>query len=68
MTKTEERIDMEESEINIETRTIEVPIKIEIKGKKFPITERNINVVREYWTTKDVRVLGKLIDISLELF
>lgn len=56
-----------EKKIKIEKATIELPTKIEISGKKYPIHPWNINVVRDYWKTGDVKELDKLKDFSLEL-
>lgn len=53
--------------INIKKRTVEIPVKIEIDGKNYPITQWNINIIREYEKTTDVLILNKLKDFSLIL-
>lgn len=53
--------------IDIEIRTVVVPIKIEIDGKSYPITQYNRNIVEEYWATEKESVLGKLKDFSLDI-
>lgn len=52
--------------INIEKRTIEVPVKIEVDGKSYPIHQWNIDVVRKYEQTKDEVELDRLKDFSLQ--
>jgi hypothetical protein len=48
----------------VETMT---PAEIEVDGVKYPRTQWNIDVVMEYWNTKDESMLDKLKNFSLEL-
>lgn len=54
-------------EINIEKRIIEMPVKIVIDGKSYPINQRNVDVIRKYWATGDEKVLADLVDFSLDI-
>ena len=53
--------------IQITYKTIKLPIRIIIDGKTYPNHKRNFDVIREYETNKDEKVLDKLNDISLDL-
>ena len=52
--------------VNIETKTIEVPTKIEVDGKSYPIHTRNIQVINKWKSSGDDSYLDKLVDFSLE--
>lgn len=51
--------------INITKKTIEVISKIVVDGKEYPIHQRNIEIIREFESTGDEKVLDKLKDFSL---
>lgn len=51
-------------QVNIEYVAVQTPTVIEVDGKKYPIHRRNMEVIREYETTKDEAVLDKLVDFS----
>jgi len=55
------------NKIIIEKRIIEVPSKIEVNGKSYPIHQWNVDVVKKYEETKDEKILEQLKDFSLEL-
>lgn len=51
--------------IHIEKTTISVPTKIEVDGVDYPITQYNIDIVRQYWVSGDEKILEKLSNVSL---
>jgi hypothetical protein len=52
-------------DIDIGHTFVKIPVRITVGGKKYPITQFNIDIVREYWDTKDPKVLDKLNDFVL---
>jgi hypothetical protein len=53
------------NDIDINHTFVKTPVRITVGGKKYPITQFNIDVVREYWDTHDPKVLDKLNDFVL---
>lgn len=53
-------------DVKIKWATIRVPETIVVDGRKYPRTQRNLDVVREWEKTKDDATLDKLSDIVLD--
>ncbi len=53
--------------INIEQKTVKVVSRIEIDGKMYPLTPRNMDCASDYLRTKDERFLEHLTDFSLDI-
>lgn len=58
---------MTNKKVKIEKRTIEVPVKIEVDGKSYPIHQWNVDVIREWELTEDESVLERLKSFSLDI-
>lgn len=50
--------------VQIEYRTVQIPSKIEVDGESYPISQRNVDVIREYESSKDEQVLEKLVNFA----
>lgn len=53
-------------DIEISYITIEVPELIKVDGIEYPITQHNIDVVKEYWKTGDTEILGNGLKNGVE--
>lgn len=53
-------------QVNITYVLVKMPDHIEVDGVTYPRTQRNVDVVREYWETNDDSVLDRLSNIVLE--
>lgn len=51
--------------IDINHTFVKTPVRITVDGTTYPLTKRNIDVVREYWETDDESVLEKLSEVVL---
>ena len=54
-------------QVDIEYRTVRIPVKIEVEGVKYPVHPKNILVVNRWETTRKDEILDELIDFSLDL-